>query len=364
MKLQKIIDVIEKFAPSIYQESYDNSRLLTGNNSMEIRGALLALDCTEEIIDEAIENDCNLILCHHPIIFSGLKKITGSNYVERVIIKAIKNDIAIFACHTNLDNVYQGVNQKIASKIGLVQTEILSPHQGLLKKLITYCPNSYAEKVRTGLFAAGAGKIGNYDCCSFNSEGTGTFKGNENANPFAGEKNNLHYENEIKIEVIYEKHLQNQIINALKSNHPYEEVAFDIYSIENSHPKIGSGLIGELKEEENEKEFLQRIKKIFNCESIRHTALLGKKVKRIAVCGGSGSFLLNPAISSGADIFISADFKYHQFFDADNKIVIADIGHYESEQFTTEIFYDVIQEKLPKFAVRLTKKNSNPINYL
>ena len=364
MKIKNIIDCIQKIAPISLQEHYDNSGLLTGQVDQPASGVLISLDCTEEIIDEAIELGFNLVVCHHPIIFSGLKKLNGSNYIERVIIKAIKNDIAIYACHTNLDNIYQGVNFKIANKIGLVNSNVLVKKSGILKKLVTFCPTDYSEKVRLAMFAQGAGKIGNYDCCSFNTEGFGTFKPSEIANPFVGEKNNIHVEKEIRIEVLFEQHLQPKIIEALKSSHPYEEVAYEIYNLENTHPLVGSGLVGELKTEEEELSFLRRIKQIFNCGSVRHTHLIGKPVKKVAVCGGSGSFLLQQAIASGADLFISSDFKYHQFFDAENKIVIADIGHFESEQFTSEIFYEVIQENFPKFAVRLTKKYTNPINYL
>lgn len=364
MQIKKILDLLEEIAPYSLQENYDNSRLITGSADKEISGALLALDCTEEIIDEAIELGYNLVIAHHPIVFSGLKKFTGSTYIERVLIKAIKNDISILACHTNLDNVFDGVNKKIADKIGLKNCKVLLQKTSLLKKLVTYCPLSHIEQVRNGFFAVGAGKIGNYDCCSFGVEGTGTFKGNEFSNPFAGEKNAIHFEKEIRLEVLFESHKETKVLEALRKNHPYEEIAYEVYGTENLHPMIGSGLVGELEEEENEILFLRRVKQIFNANCLRYTHTTGQKIRKVALCGGSGSFLLPHAISSGAQVFISSDFKYHQFFDADNKIVIADIGHYETEQFTGEIFYDVIREKFPKFAVRLTKKNTNPVNYL
>ena len=364
MLIQEIINSIETFAPLSLQESYDNSGLICGNTSAEAKGALLTLDCTEAIVDEAIKQKCNLIIAHHPIVFTGLKKITGRTYVERVLIKAIKNDIAIYAAHTNLDSVENGVNKMICDKLRLQNCRILAPKQGLLKKLITFCPVEKAEYVRTALFAAGAGHIGNYDECSFNSEGLGTFKANKGAQPYVGKIGKQQKESEQKIETILPAHLEKKVLKALVEAHPYEEVAYDIFPLTNLHKNIGSGMVGELKKGLSEKAFLDQLKKLMKTESIRYTNLLGKKVKKVAVCGGSGGFLLADAIAAGADVFVTADFKYHQFFDADNKLVIADIGHYESEQFTPQIFYNIISTNFPKFAVRLSKIRTNPINYL
>ncbi|MES2568272.1 MAG: Nif3-like dinuclear metal center hexameric protein [Bacteroidota bacterium] len=363
MILHDIISELEKFAPLSYQESYDNCGLLTGNKEMEISGALLCLDCTEAIVEEAIQKKCNLIIAHHPIIFGGLKKINGSNYVERTIIKAIQNNIAIYACHTNLDNVHSGVNKKIADKLGLINTRILAPKKSLLKKLVTFVPSSHLELVRADLFNAGAGNIGNYSQCSFINEGKGTFRPNEFSNPFSGTKGELSIENETRLEVIYETINESQIISALKQNHPYEEVAFDIYQLENTYQNIGSGMIGNLETPIPEREFLERLKSIFKVKFIKHTDFLNKPIKTVSLCGGSGSFLLKNAINSKSDIYISSDFKYHEFFDADNKILVADVGHYETEQFTPEIFYEIISNKFPTFASYLTETNTNPVNY-
>ncbi|MBC7863243.1 MAG: Nif3-like dinuclear metal center hexameric protein [Bacteroidia bacterium] len=363
MILSEILNEIEQLAPASLQESYDNAGLLTGNRSMKITGALICLDSIEAVIDEAIENKFNLVIAHHPIIFSGLKKINGNNYVERVIIKAIKNDIAIYAAHTNLDNVINGVNAKISEKIGLKNLQILSPKDGLLKKLVTFCPNEQAAKVREALGRAGAGSIGNYDNCSFNLEGTGTFRANESAEPFVGNKGEIHFEKETRIEVIFENFKEKAVLRALFENHPYEEVAYDVYSLANSLKTVGSGMIGEFETEMEEKDFLNLLKTNFKANGIRHTALLGKKIKTVALCGGAGSFLLKAAMARGAGAFVSGDFKYHEFFDADGKIVVTDIGHFESEQFTGEIFYDLIKKKFPTFAVRFSKIHTNPVNY-
>lgn len=362
MKLKEIIRALEQLAHPSLQESYDNAGLITGNEEMEISGALICLDSIESVIDEAMAKKCNLVIAHHPIVFSGLKKINGNNYVERTIIKAIKNDIAIYAIHTNLDNVCAGVNSKICEKLGLVNTEILSANSNL-RKLVTFVPADHAEAVKNAVFEAGAGRIGNYDECSFAVSGEGTFRAKDGANPFVGAIGERHIEKEMRVEWIFESFLEQPIIAALKSAHPYEEVAYDVYPLTNKHQFTGSGMIGELTTEMEFEDFLLYLKSNMLTNCIRYTNSISNKVKKIAICGGSGSFLLPVAIARKADVFITADFKYHQFFDADNKIVIADIGHYESEQFTGELLNDLLKEKFPTFAVRLSEINTNPVNY-
>ncbi|MCK3686010.1 Nif3-like dinuclear metal center hexameric protein [Maribellus sp. YY47] len=362
-KIKDITRFLESVAPLRLQESYDNAGLILGDGQAELTSILITLDVTEEVVEEAIASQCNLIVAHHPIVFSGLKKITGKNYVERTLLKAIKNDIAIYAAHTNLDSITGGVNGKICEKIGLENCKILDPAGGILKKLVTFVPVDYAEKVRQALFSAGAGNIGNYDSCSFNTHGQGTFRGDDTTNPFVGEKGTQHYENEIRVETILPDYLQGKVIATLLEAHPYEEVAYDIYSLDNKFEQIGMGMIGTLPEEKTEKDVLQLLKDTFHTGVIRHTALRQKKVNKIAVCGGAGSFLLNKAISAGADFFVTGDFKYHQFFDAENKIVVADIGHFESEQFTKELFYELLTKNFPKFVVRLSEVNTNPVFY-
>ena len=362
-KIKEISKFLENLAPLHLQESYDNAGLILGDSDIEITGILITLDVTEEVVEEAIQQNCNLIVAHHPIVFSGLKKITGKNYVERTLLKAIKNDVAIYAAHTNLDSVNGGVNGKICEKLGLENCKILQPSEGLLKKLVTFVPVDHAEEVRQAVFNAGAGKIGNYDSCSFNSHGQGTFRGNDSTKPFVGEKGKRHYENEIRFETIFPAYLQGQVTSALLNAHPYEEVAYDIYPLENKFDQVGMGMTGTLPKGKSENDFLQLLKNTFHTGTIRHTALLNKKVQKVAVCGGAGSFLLDRAISAGADFFVTGDFKYHQFFDAENKIVIADIGHFESEQFTKELFYELLTKNFSKFAVRLSEVNTNPVFY-
>jgi len=363
MKIRELTNYLEVLAPPSLQESYDNSGLLIGDLDEEIKGLMICLDSTEAVLDEAIQEGCNLIIAHHPVIFSGLKKITGKNYIERVVIKAIRNNIAIYAIHTNLDNIAEGVNRKIAGKLALSNLEILSPKTDLLRKLVTFCPQESTSKVRQALFAAGAGHIGEYDQCSFSVSGNGTFRPGENSDPYVGKKGEMHTEKEDRIELIYASWQENAILRALKESHPYQEVAYDIYPLGNGHMKCGSGMIGELEKPLSELEFLAFLKKSMKTECIRHSGEIRRDIRRVALCGGSGSFLLNTAIKSGADAFVSADFKYHQFFDADGHLLIADIGHYESEQFTMELLKDYILKKNATFAVRLTRVITNSVHY-
>jgi len=324
---------------------------------------LISLDCTEAVVDEAVATDCQVIISHHPIVFGGLKKFNGKTYVERVVEKAIRNNIAIYAIHTNLDNIMNGVNAKICETLGLKNCHILVPKHNLLKKLVTYVPGSHANEVRNALFNAGAGNIGNYSETSFNAEGTGTFKGNDQANPYVGEPGKRHLEKEVRIETIYPVTLESKILMALVLTHPYEEVAYDLYPLTNQNQQVGSGMIGELDIPVAEEEFLYSIKEKMRTHLIRHTAFTGRQIKKVAVCGGAGGFLLKQAIAAGADIFITADYKYHEFFDAEGKLIIADIGHFESEQFTQQLLYEIIRKKFTNFAVRLTEVNTNPVKY-
>ncbi|TRO65574.1 Nif3-like dinuclear metal center hexameric protein [Christiangramia sabulilitoris] len=364
MIIQEVIDLIEDFAPTKYAESFDNVGLLVGNRSAEITGALITLDTLEATVDEAIAKNCNLIISFHPIIFSGLKKLTGSNYVERTVLKAIKNDIAIYAIHTALDNQHKGVNDIICEKLGLINREILIPRTDSIKKLTTFAPLEQADKIREALFNAGAGNIGNYDNCSFNINGKGSFKGNEASNPVIGKKGEIHYEDETQIGVTYAAHLESKILKALFSSHPYEEVAYEIHSLENKNQQLGMGMIGELENETDELNFLENLKQTFKSGCVRHSRFLNKPIKKVAVLGGSGAFAIDNAKAAGANIFITADLKYHDFYKAEQKLVLADIGHYESEQFTKNLLYSFLSKKISSFALILADTNTNPIHYL
>ncbi|MEI6753191.1 MAG: Nif3-like dinuclear metal center hexameric protein [Paludibacter sp.] len=364
MTVQSICELIEEVAPLALQESYDNAGLLVGDSQMEVSSVLVCIDVTEFVIDEAIQKKCNLIISHHPLIFSGLKRITGQNEIQRCVSKALKNDIAIYAAHTNLDNVLSGVSGKMAEKIGLKNIRILQPLEGKLLKLVTYVTKIHSFAVRDALFEAGAGQIGNYDSCSFNAEGFGTFRANKQANPYVGKIDELHSESETRIEVIVPDYLKSKIVNSLLKSHPYEEPAFDLIPLNNKWNTVGAGILGELEVAEEALTFLNRLKIIFNVPSIRHTKVTDKKIKLVALCGGSGSSFIPDAIMAGADLYITGDIKYHEFFDAQNRILIADIGHFESEQFTKDIFYEIITKKMPTFAVQISESKTNPINYL
>lgn len=364
MKIKTILAVLEEMAPLAYAESFDNVGLLVGNENATCSGILVCHDALEIVIDEAVAKNCNLVVCFHPILFSGLKKITGKNYVERSIIKAIKNDIAIYAVHTALDNHQNGVNKIFCNALGLKNTKILIPKNDFIQKLVTYTVPENADLLRNALFDAGAGKIGNYENCSFNSTGIGTYKGNENSNPVIGNKFELTRSEELKIEVTYEKHLQRNILKALFENHIYEEVAYEIYNLQNSHQNIGLGMIGELDEEMSELSFLQMVKTKMQVEAIRHSSFLNKKIKKVAVLGGSGSEAISKAIQAGADAFLTADLKYHQFYEAENQILLADVGHFESERYTKNYIVDYLTKKMPNFAIILSEENTNPVKYL
>lgn len=362
--INDITTYLESIAPTQLQESYDNCGLLTGDRSWPVTGVLLSLDCTDKVVTEAIQSGCNLIIAHHPIIFKGLKKLTGSNYVERSIIQAIKHDIAIYALHTNLDNILQGVNQRIAEKIGLKNLRVLSPRKDTLMKLVTFVPTENTQQVLDALHGAGAGQLGDYKNCSFQSSGTGTFLPTGSSQPVIGEVGKLEHVNETRLELLFAVHLEHRVLQALRTSHPYEEVAYYLTRLENENHEIGAGILGEIDVPVEPIEFLRRLKISMNTGCVRYTAPLEKMIKNVAVCGGSGSFLLSKAIAAGADVFITADFKYHEFFDADGKIMVADIGHYETEQFTKDLIKDVLSKKFTTFAINFSKTITNPISYL
>lgn len=363
MQIKDITNYLESLAPLSSQESYDNAGLICGDKNTTVTNALISLDCTEEIIQEAIDRRCNIVISHHPIVFKGLESFTGKNYVERTIIKAIKNDIAIYAIHTNLDNFEFGVNKKIGDLLNVTSPRILAPSRQTLNKLIVYVPITHKETVLESLFNSGAGQIGNYTECSFSTNGEGTFKANERAVPFIGEANKRHHEKEVKIEVLISTHKTPSIISNMISAHPYEVVAYDIFPLVNENNYEGSGMIGDLKNEMETTAFLRHLKDTFKCGLIKHTNICKSTIKTIAWCGGSGSFLLKNAKQQDADIFITGDFKYHEFFDAENQIIIADIGHFESEQYTIDLIGELLSKKFIKFAPCLTGINTNPVKY-
>ncbi len=364
MKIKEIVSALERFAPLPLQDGFDNAGLQIGLTEAEATGALLCLDVTEPVIDEAIAHGCNLIISHHPLIFKGYKSITGKDYVERCILKAIRNDIVIYSAHTNLDNAAGGVNFKIAEKIGLKNVQILEPKENSLLKLVTFVPSAQADTVRKALFNAGCGTIGNYDSCSYNTKGEGTFRAGEGTNPFCGSIGELHHEEEVRIETIVPAFRKAEATRALLAAHPYEEPAFDLYPLQNTWTQVGSGVVGELDTCESELEFLKRIKKTFEVGCLKHNKLSGREIKKVALCGGAGSFLLPQAIRCGADVFITGEIKYHDYFGHEEEILMAEIGHYESEQYTKEIFYSIIREVCPNLVLQQSKVNTNPIKYL
>ncbi|MDN3202627.1 Nif3-like dinuclear metal center hexameric protein [Algoriphagus sediminis] len=362
-KISDIISYLSKIAPPQYQEGYDNATLITGSAHWDCSGIVCSLDCTEDVVEEAIELGANLIVAHHPIVFKGLKSLTGKNYVERTVIKAIKGDIAIYAIHTNLDHVARGVNKRISDKLNLQGTSILQPKKNILNKLTYFVPGESKALTLEAVFDAGAGHIGEYSDCSFQTEGQGTFKPSDSANPAIGEQNKKEEVQEVKVEVILPSHLSNKVLSALKKAHPYEEVAYYLQSLENENQEVGAGMIGHLAAPMAEEKFLDYLKEKMNLKVIKHTRLLGKNIRKVAVCGGAGIFLLGSAKAKGADIFITSDIKYHEFFDADSQLILCDIGHYESEIFTKELLSELLSQNFPNIALYLTKVVTNPTSY-
>lgn len=354
---------IESLAPLAYQESYDNVGLLVGDPGTIITGVLVTLDVTEAVVDEAIAKGCNVIVAHHPVVFKGLKKLNGKTYVERTVIKAIKHDVAIYAAHTNLDNVAGGVNFTIAEKLGLQNVSILSPKTQVLTKLVTFVPVANTQAVLDALYEAGAGQLGEYKNCSFRVSGTGTFQPTDKANPTIGTAGQYHEETENRLEVILPTHQQGHVLAALHRAHPYEEVAYYLTGLDNQHQEVGSGAVGDLPEPLDGQAWLAYLKEHMSLNLIRYTPLPDRPVSRIAVCGGVGSFLLPDAIRAKADVFVTADYKYHEFFDAENRISVCDIGHYESEVFTKDLIYAHLAKKFTTFAVILSVTNTNPVRY-
>ncbi len=363
MNLKEIVSAVDQFAPFSLQEGYDNSGIQYGDPDKEIHKGLVCVDITEKIVEEAKNTGSDLIISHHPLLFKGMKSITGGHYTQRTLVKAIQNDIALLSVHTNLDFVKTGVNRKLAEKLGLSDLSVLDPKPGILKKLVVFCPADHAGKVRDAIFSAGAGYIGDYDCCSFNLEGTGSFRAGDQSNPFVGKIGEVHYEKEIRVETIFPEFIQSQVVDAMINAHPYEEVAFDIYPLENKHEKTGGGMAGFLDEEMPEMLFLEQVKKVLHVPVVRHNGFSDRKLKKIAICGGSGSFLMDAAFRSGADAFLTADIKFHEFFEYQHQMLVADVGHYESEQFTTEILVELLKEKFANFALQISKHSTNPVHY-
>ena len=364
MIVKEVTGILEELAPLDFAEDFDNVGLLVGDHNQEVTGILVTLDTLENVVDEAITHKCNLIVSFHPIIFSGLKKLTGKTYVERVVIKAIQNNIAIYSMHTALDNAKEGVNAKICEVLGVMEPKILIPQKNTIKKLTTYVPLEAADRLKTALFEAGAGNIGNYSNCSFSTQGTGSYMANENANPTKGKIGETHYEEEIQVNITFASSVTQKVLNALFENHPYEEVAYEILTLDNTNQNIGMGMIGSLKKPMKELDFLKMVKKNMYASGIRHSALRDKPIEKVAVLGGSGAFAIKAAMAAGADIFITADVKYHQFFEAEGSMVITDIGHFETEQFTKNLLVDYLTKKIPNFAIRLSGSKTNPIKYL
>jgi dinuclear metal center YbgI/SA1388 family protein len=364
MQLSEILNALEEEFPFSLQESYDNAGLIIGERNAEIRKVLICVDITEDTLSEAVSSGCNLIISHHPMVFTGMKRFTGTTATERLVASCLRSGIAVVALHTNLDNHSRGVNRILCDKLGILEPRILRPMDGMLRKLVTFCPHAHADNLRSALFSAGAGNIGNYDSCSFNTTGQGTFRALPGSDPFIGEMNKLHIEEEVRIEAVYPVYREKPIISALLASHPYEEVAYDVYSLSNRFPETGAGMVGTLETPADPLDFLKMVKSRLSLSCLKHTPIPGKKIQKVAVCGGSGSFLISDAMRASADVFLTGDLKYHDYFLPENRMLLGDIGHYESEQFTKELIFTFLKKKFPTFALQISDSSSNPVNYL
>ncbi|QJP34435.1 Nif3-like dinuclear metal center hexameric protein [Nonlabens sp. Ci31] len=362
MKIKDVIAHLEVLAPRFYAEDFDNTGLLTGEKTTDLTGILVTLDCLENVVDEAIDNNCNLIVSFHPIIFSGLKHLQPDDYVRKAVVKAIKNDIAIYATHTALDLAKGGVSYRMAQEMGLNNVKTLIPKSQLIKKLVTYIPQDHFEEVKEALFAAGAGTLGNYSECSFSTDGEGTFRGNEWSKPQLGEALKRSTVKEKALSITFLPHLEAAIKATLINFHPYEEVSFEISTLENSYQNIGMGVIGDLAEALETEEFLRKTKSVFKTGVVRSSFSRKRTIKKVALLGGSGAFAIKNALQSGADAYITADLKYHDFFQGQD-LLLCDVGHYESEQFTKNLLHEYLKEKFSNFAVLCAQARTNPVNY-
>jgi hypothetical protein len=262
-----------------------------------------------------------------------------------------------------MDKCVGGVNFRIAQKLGLKNIRVLAPEENYIYKIVTYVPQSHIEQVRQAMWSAGAGTIGNYDCCSYSSEGNGTFRAQVGCNPFVGEIDKLHTEPELRLEMVVPKDKSGRVVAAIHSAHPYEEPAIDILPLANDYEQLGLGCIGELEQPITETAMLHYIKDKLNVQYIRHTQISDRLISRVALCGGSGAEFISQAIREKAGIYITADVKYHDFFNTENQIVIADVGHFESEQCIKEVFYEQISKNFINFAILMAECDKSPVEY-
>lgn len=362
--LKEIANCFEAMAPLSHQESYDNSGIQLGEPDKQIDSALVTLDLNEQVAEEAIRLGVDLIVTHHPLIFKPLKQISGATPTERMVIGCLRHDIAVYACHTNLDASPQGVSHYLARKLGITNGTLLEPRQGLFTKLVVYIPAHAFPKVREALFQAGAGTMGDYEQCGFSAHGLGSFLPGKETHPYVGTPEQFHEEPEVRFETLFPSRLKKRVVEALMASHPYEEPAFDLFPLLNASNDAGFGWVGNLPEPLSAGHFLEKLKEKLACGALRYSTPPSRPIQKVAICGGSGSDLLGLAIAAGADAFVTADLKYHAFQAAEGALLLVDAGHYETEQFTKELFYDVLTKKFNNFAVHISKVKTNPINYL
>lgn len=368
MLIKEIIDAIESIAPLPLQEEWDNCGVQVGPTDNECTGVMVCVDCTPVVVEEAIAMNCNLIVSHHPLIFGGIKQLTGKTEAERCVINAVTAGLTIYSSHTALDNSPNGISHRMASLLGLEDVDVLVPREADQLKLVAYVPVSKLDDVRLALFDAGAGAIGNYDFCSFATDGRGSFRALDGANPYVGEVSQLHFEDESRLEVLLPRWKRRDVELALRQVHPYEEPAYEFSEVVAASRPAGSGCVGHLPQPMTVAQLALFAKERFGCQAVRLSCYHGDPmvhtVRRVAVCGGAGGSFIGAVKRSGADAYITADLRYHDFVDYGKRLALIDVGHFNSEQCAKEIFYQLICEKFPNFAVHTSKNEKNPIQYL
>ena len=353
---------LEQRAPLRFQEDYDNSGLLVGQRSWTVTGVLCCLDADEAVVHEAVARGCNVVLSHHPIVFKGLKRLTGATAVERTVALALKHNVALYAGHTNWDSIQGGVSFSLAQRLGLVAPRIMMPRGGELLNLVVYVPAEHASPVAEAAFGAGAGRIGAYDECHFSGSGTGTFRPLDGAQPFVGQIGVREVADEHRLEFVLPKHRKSAVQQAVWAAHPYEEVAHSWISLDNSWSEVGYGAVGNLPEPIRLGDFLAVCAAQLGAESVRYsTSSLDRIVQRIAVCGGSGAEFAGAAAAAGADAYVTGDLKYHGFQDPPGGLVLVDVGHGESERPFIDDWAELIRSEFVTFAVLISETDNRPV---
>ena len=365
MTVRGIQEIMEAWAPLDIAWERDNPGLQAGDTGRRVRGILVALDVTEPVVKEAKGAGANLIVSHHPLLFRPLRSLTTRSGTERTLTALARGGIALYSAHTNLDFTRGGTSFALAEALGLATEGFLTSSFRTESKIVTFVPPSHADSVAAAMAGAGAGVIGAYDGCSFRTEGTGTFRGGKGTHPAVGKAGVPEHAREIRLEMVAPRRAVHTVVDALKGAHPYEEVAFDVYPLDNTSGAYGMGALGTLPRAVPLADFLGRVRRALRTRSLRWSGDPRSRVRRVAVCGGSGSELLPQAIAAGADAFVTADVRYHTFQEAGTEITLVDAGHFETEFPVVAAVVDRLRGEIrargARIPVRASSQATNPV---